>query len=599
MRDNYLAPIAELFDRFEAMPYPIIAAINGYALGGGGEMALSCDLRLLADTAKIGLPETKIGAIPGAGGVQKLHRLVGRSKALEWILLSRHVEAAEALHYGFANGVHKPEALDQAALDPRPQPAPAEPRGDRASQGVDPRLRRRRPRQRTALRSRNPDQPDRRPRLDRGHGRLPGKAAAQLRLNGSAMEPSGDDPAGAHHHRNAVIASICAHAWDRAEEPTARLREAGFVPGNWPDWAALAALPVLDKSKLATLQEAAPPFGGTAPPTTGSGCLFLSPGDIMEPDLPAAEARLAAFFRRSGLGPDDVVLNGFSYHLTPAGLLFHNALLQAGCRVLPAGPQNTDAALTLAARAGATGFVGITSHLKLLFARAEERGMDLKLRIAFAGGEPFGGPIRAELAARHGVTCLDFYGSADLGVVAGERAGQPGFVLFHGVVAEILDPATNTRLSAGEPGHLVLSVDNPNYPMLRLGTGDIAALAPDGTPARPLWPRRQFRPRPRPAALRTPSHHVPRRPSFNHSRPRHRHPQPGPRRARGHPGGRPADRLAASRRRLPSRVPHRLPALPRRHPPRQLPAAGSRPAGRAQMPPGPCSKSNRSASASA
>ncbi len=117
IRDNYLAPIAELFDRFETMPYPIIAAINGYALGGGGEMALSCDLRLLADTAKIGLPETKIGAIPGAGGVQKLHRLVGRSKALEWILLSRHVEAAEALHYGFANAVHRPEELDQAAFD--------------------------------------------------------------------------------------------------------------------------------------------------------------------------------------------------------------------------------------------------------------------------------------------------------------------------------------------------------------------------------------------------------------------------------------------------------------------------------------------------
>jgi len=117
VRDNYLAPIAELFDRFETMPYPLIAAINGYALGGGGEMALSCDLRLMADTARVGLPETKIGAIPGAGGVQKLHRLIGRGKALEWILLSRHVEAPEALHFGFANAVHPASQLDQAALD--------------------------------------------------------------------------------------------------------------------------------------------------------------------------------------------------------------------------------------------------------------------------------------------------------------------------------------------------------------------------------------------------------------------------------------------------------------------------------------------------
>jgi enoyl-CoA hydratase/carnithine racemase len=116
VRDNYLAPVALLFDRFEAMPFPIIAAINGYALGGGCEMALSCDLRLLSETARIGLPETRIGAIPGAGGVQKLHRLVGRGKALEWILLSRHVTPEEALQHGFATTVHAPDQLEEAAL---------------------------------------------------------------------------------------------------------------------------------------------------------------------------------------------------------------------------------------------------------------------------------------------------------------------------------------------------------------------------------------------------------------------------------------------------------------------------------------------------
>ncbi len=116
VRDNYLAPIAALFDRFETMPFPIIAAINGYALGGGCEMALSCDLRVMADAARIGLPETRIGAIPGAGGVQKLHRLVGRGKALEWILLSKHVQAEEALAHGFANSVHPAAELEQAAL---------------------------------------------------------------------------------------------------------------------------------------------------------------------------------------------------------------------------------------------------------------------------------------------------------------------------------------------------------------------------------------------------------------------------------------------------------------------------------------------------
>ena len=96
LRDRYLQPIASVFDRIETLPIPVIAAINGFALGGGCEMSVACDFRLMADHARIGVPEVRIGALAGAGGVQKLHRLVGRGKALEWILLGSHVPAAEA-----------------------------------------------------------------------------------------------------------------------------------------------------------------------------------------------------------------------------------------------------------------------------------------------------------------------------------------------------------------------------------------------------------------------------------------------------------------------------------------------------------------------
>jgi enoyl-CoA hydratase len=114
--DNYLAKIALLHDRLEAMAFPTIAAINGFALGGGCEMALSCDFRVLAADAVIGMPEVKLGAIPGAGGVQKLARHVGRSKALEWILLASHVSADEAARFGLAYDVVKPEALIDIAM---------------------------------------------------------------------------------------------------------------------------------------------------------------------------------------------------------------------------------------------------------------------------------------------------------------------------------------------------------------------------------------------------------------------------------------------------------------------------------------------------
>ncbi|PPE70200.1 enoyl-CoA hydratase/isomerase family protein [Caldimonas thermodepolymerans] len=116
-RDRYLVRIAELFDELEACAFPTIAAVNGYALGGGCEMALSCDLRVLSSEARIGLPETKLGAIAGAGGVQKLIRHVGRSKALEWILLARHVDAATADAHGLAAAVVPPDQVLPRALE--------------------------------------------------------------------------------------------------------------------------------------------------------------------------------------------------------------------------------------------------------------------------------------------------------------------------------------------------------------------------------------------------------------------------------------------------------------------------------------------------
>jgi enoyl-CoA hydratase len=116
LRDNYLAHIAGLYDRFETMAFPIIAAVNGFALGGGCEMAISADFRVMANTAKIGVPEVKLGAIPGAGGVQKLSRHIGRSKAMEWVLTARHYSAQEADMAGMVYAVTEPDDLLPAAM---------------------------------------------------------------------------------------------------------------------------------------------------------------------------------------------------------------------------------------------------------------------------------------------------------------------------------------------------------------------------------------------------------------------------------------------------------------------------------------------------
>lgn len=100
-----------VFALLESMPKPVIAAINGYALGGGCELALACDLRFAGDWAKIGQPEIGLGIIPGFGGTRRLTRLVGRGRALEMILGGDRIDAATALKIGLVERVYPPEEL--------------------------------------------------------------------------------------------------------------------------------------------------------------------------------------------------------------------------------------------------------------------------------------------------------------------------------------------------------------------------------------------------------------------------------------------------------------------------------------------------------
>jgi enoyl-CoA hydratase len=98
--------------RIERMPKPVLARINGFALGGGLELAMACHLRIAADTAKVGQPEINLGLIPGFGGSQRLLRLCGRAAALELCLLGTPIAAARALHLGIVNEVVAADALD-------------------------------------------------------------------------------------------------------------------------------------------------------------------------------------------------------------------------------------------------------------------------------------------------------------------------------------------------------------------------------------------------------------------------------------------------------------------------------------------------------
>ncbi len=107
----------EVFRRFETSPKPVIAAVNGFALGGGCELALACHIRIASDKAKFGLPEVKLGTCPGFGGTQRLSRLVGKGRAIELITTAEMIDAAEAYRLGIANKVVAPESLMTAAVE--------------------------------------------------------------------------------------------------------------------------------------------------------------------------------------------------------------------------------------------------------------------------------------------------------------------------------------------------------------------------------------------------------------------------------------------------------------------------------------------------
>lgn len=103
--------IGEVFTMIDSLPQPTIAAINGFAFGGGMELALSCDFRIAANDAKMGLTETGLAIIPGAGGTQRLPRLIGQAKALELILTARRLTAEEAYEFGLLNKICDQEEL--------------------------------------------------------------------------------------------------------------------------------------------------------------------------------------------------------------------------------------------------------------------------------------------------------------------------------------------------------------------------------------------------------------------------------------------------------------------------------------------------------
>ena len=248
--------------------------------------------------------------------------------------------------------------------------------------------------------------------------------------------------------------------------------------------AALAALPVLRKGDLPGMQKALPPFGGLVPGSPHAfGRLFTSPGPIYEPEgrhddcWRSARGLFAAGFR---LG--DVVLNTFSYHLTPGGFILDSGARAVGCAVIPAGPGNTEQQLDLIAHLRPVAYCGTPDFLKILLDAAEKAGRPAdSIRKAAVSGAAFPPSLQAEFRDR-GVGAYQLYATADVGCIAYESPAREGLIVNEDLLLEIVRPGTGEPVPAGEVGEIVVTSFDHHHPWIRLALGDLSAVMPGASP---------------------------------------------------------------------------------------------------------------------
>ena len=252
--------------------------------------------------------------------------------------------------------------------------------------------------------------------------------------------------------------------------------------------AALARLPVIRKHELQERQQAERAhnvFGGFA--TIGFGAamprVFASPGPIYEPESTRrdywrmARAMYAAGFRRG-----ELIHNCFSYHFVPAGSMMESGAHALGCTVFPGGTGQTEQQVMAMADLRPAGYIGTPSFLKLIVEKAHDMGVALpSVTKALLSAEAFPPSLRDWLAER-GIAGYQCYGTADLGLIAYETAAREGLVLDEGVIVEIVRPGTGDPVAEGEVGELVITTLNPDYPLIRFGTGDLSAVLPGVCP---------------------------------------------------------------------------------------------------------------------
>jgi len=258
----------------------------------------------------------------------------------------------------------------------------------------------------------------------------------------------------------------------------ARLAELGARSPRLADIDAtdFASLPLLRKSDFAALQQNDPPFAGVARSAGTFKRLFMSPGPIFEGEDHGEDPYGArAAFAAAGFACGDIVLNCFSYHLTPGGFIMESGAHALGCAVIPAGPGNTEQTLAALAHLKPNAYAGPPDFLKILLDRAGET----PIRKALVSGAALPPSLRADLEAR-GLKVRQAFATAELGLIAHETDAAdgslaPGMKVADDVYVEIVRPGSGDPVALGQVGEIVVTALRGGFPLLRFATGDLSA----------------------------------------------------------------------------------------------------------------------------
>ncbi len=276
----------------------------------------------------------------------------------------------------------------------------------------------------------------------------------------------------------ADLQNLVHHA--RANAPYYTKTLANIDPDTLTSLADLAKLPILRKSDIAEIQGQFPPFGGIAVgdlPTQAH--LFLSPGNIAEPQTRTAHTQdLARALHAANFKANDTVLNCFSYHITPAGMMFDAAARHLGCAVIPAGPGQTDLQAQLIARFKPQAYIGTPDFLQLILEKAENLSIDAQCltKACVTGGPLF--PSLAQKYKERQIALRQCYATAELGLIAYEADAEEGLIMAEQTLVEIVRPGTDFPVPDGEIGEVVVTSFAKNYPLIRYCTGDLSSILP-------------------------------------------------------------------------------------------------------------------------